>query len=286
MNHLIEIIQDWAGQKISDIKSAPGGDIARSQIITVESGHKYFLKSGARHNLMFPTEANSLKELSKADALRVPQVYLSDKSFLLIEYIEQSRPSDSFFEDFGRRFAALHKFKAQEFGFFEDNFIGHTPQHNIPDKNQARNWTAFYFEKRLFFQFSLAEKQGLSSSALRAAFKQLESKIESILRTEDALPALLHGDLWSGNFISDADGAPVIMDPAVYYGHREADLAMTKVFGGFSKAFYDAYNEAYPLAEGYSYRENIYKLYHILNHLNLFGMGYHSQALSLMQSYL
>ena len=169
---------------------------------------------------------------------------------------------------------------------FEDNFIGHTLQLNIPNNEQATNWTKFYFENRLLYQFKLAESRGLSSASLKNAFKQIENKIEAIIKTNDTVPALLHGDLWSGNYLADKNGSPVILDPAVYYGHREADLAMTKVFGGFSPSFYEAYHETYPLADGHEYRENIYKLYHILNHLNLFGMGYHGQAISLLQIYL
>ena len=180
----------------------------------------------------------------------------------------------------------MHKYTSDSFGFFEDNFIGHTPQENIPNQKQATSWTSFYFEKRLLFQFKLAEKQGLSSGNLRDSFYKLESKIDSIIPVSEESPTLLHGDLWSGNYLADEKGDPVIIDPAVYYGHREADLAMTKLFGGFSASFYSAYNEVYPLEDGYSYRENIYILYHVLNHLNLFGMSYHGQAVNLMQSYL
>lgn len=286
MQNIIEKVEDWAGEKIKENRRSYGGDIAQSQVLIFESGHKYFLKTGSRNDQMFPTEANSLRELSKSKAIRIPQVLLAEPKFLLIEYIEQGQKSSSFFEDFGRRFAQIHRYKADHFGLFEDNFIGHTQQQNIPQGEQATDWTKFYFEKRLLFQFKLAENQGLSSPTLKNAFKNIENNIESILKTDDATPSLLHGDLWSGNYLADENGNPVIIDPAVYYGHREADLAMTKVFGGFSPSFYRAYNDAYPLADGYEYRENIYKLYHILNHLNLFGMSYHGQAVSLLQSYL
>jgi len=255
-------------------------------VVIFESGSKYFLKTGSRNDKMFPTEANGLRELAKSKAIRVPRVFMAEPKFLLLEYIEQGQKLSSFFEDFGRQFGQMHRFTARHFGLIEDNFIGHTQQQNIPNREQATDWTKFYFEKHLLFQFKLAESQGLSSSSLKNAFKQIENKIESILKTDDAVPSVLHGDLWSGNYLADENGNPVIIDPAVYYGHHEADLAMTKVFGGFSPSFYSAYDEAYPLVDGYEYRENIYKLYHILNHLNLFGMNYHGQALGFLQSYL
>lgn len=286
MQNILKKIEQWAGEKIIKNTRTYGGDIAQSQILTFESGLKRFLKTGALNDNMFPTEANSLKELERSKAIRVPRVLMVEPKFLLIEYIEQGPKQSLFFETFGRQFAQMHRFTTDHFGMFEDNFIGHTLQLNIPNNEQATNWTKFYFENRLLFQFKLAESRGLSSASLKNAFKQIENKIEAILKTNDTVPALLHGDLWSGNYLADKNGNPVILDPAVYYGHREADLAMTKVFGGFSPSFYEAYHETYPLADGHEYRENIYKLYHILNHLNLFGMGYHGQAVSLLQIYL
>ncbi len=131
----------------------------------------------------------------------------------------------------------------------------------------------------------LAENNSYSDSRLRKAFSHIENNIENILTGSEEPPALLHGDLWSGNYMCSKNSEPVIIDPAVYYGHREADLAMTKLFGGFSHEFYDAYNKSYPLKDGYEYRENIYILYHVLNHLNLFGQGYYRQAIELMEYY-
>src|SRR3990170_4265627 len=130
------------------------------------------------------------------------------------------------------------------------------------------------------------KKNGNVNSNFRKCFNQLENKIENILSGKIEKPSLLHGDLWAGNYLVDENGRVCLIDPAVYYGNREADLAMTKLFGGFTKEFYDSYNELYPLEDGYEYRENIYKLYHVLNHLNLFGSGYYQQALSLIKFYL
>ncbi len=131
----------------------------------------------------------------------------------------------------------------------------------------------------------MAEKNGHATNELKSGMKFLESKLEKILEGSKEQPTLLHGDLWGGNYISDQRGNPCLVDPAVYYGHREADLAMTKLFGGFDVKFYSAYQEAFPLKEGWEYRENIYKLYHILNHLNLFGTSYLGQAISLINTY-
>jgi fructosamine-3-kinase len=153
-------------------------------------------------------------------------------------------------------------------------------------RTEALNWTEFYFNKRLLYQYNLAEKNGYAGEELQRAFSQLENKIYLVLKDSNAIPSLLHGDLWSGNYITDETGNACLIDPAVYYGHREADLAMTKLFGGFDNRFYSAYNEEYPLDNGYEFRENIYKLYHVLNHLNLFGTAYYQQALSLIKYYL
>ncbi|NWF49767.1 MAG: fructosamine kinase family protein, partial [Ignavibacteriaceae bacterium] len=163
---------------------------------------------------------------------------------------------------------------------------GSNPQINIPDEKEKLNWTLFYFNKRILFQLQLAERFGNATEELRKAISKLEDKIEDIIKGSEEKPSLLHGDLWSGNYMVDENGNAVLIDPAVYYGHREADLGMTKLFGGFSSEFYRAYNETYPLEDGYEYRENIYKLYHVLNHLNLFGGGYYSQALSLIKYYV
>lgn len=282
---IIARIEDWADEQISWTQSIGGGCIANARRITTGSGRSFFLKSGF-DNSMFRNEANGLRELAKAKSVRVPEVQLQGDGFLLLEFIPQGGRKRDFFEDFGRRFARMHRYHAEYFGFYEDNFIGATPQINIPEGDETTNWTSFYMNKRLLFQFQLAERNGYTDEKLRSGFRKLEEKIEDVLSGSEESPALLHGDLWSGNYMSDENGEPVIIDPAVYYGHREADLAMTKLFGGFSSEFYAAYREAYPLPDGYEYRENIYLLYHVMNHLNLFGSSYYGQAVRLIQSYL
>jgi protein-ribulosamine 3-kinase len=200
---------------------------------------------------MFLKEANGLKELSKANAIRVAEVIYAEKDFILTEFIEQGRKSKNFYEDFGRRFADLHKYRGEKFGFFEDNYIGSNPQLNIPSGNEANNWVEFYFNKRILYQYKLAEKNGYAKNDLKDAVSLLEKRIDKIIGDSIEPPSLLHGDLWGGNYIVDEKGDACLIDPAVYYGHREADLAMTRLFGGFSNEFYSAYNEHFPLQDGY-----------------------------------
>ena len=280
-------IENVLNDKILDSRSITGGCINDSKIILTKSGNKYFLKTNIHNPAdMFHKEANGLGELAKAKVIRIPEVIYCDSEFILLEAIEQSNKRKDFSEDFGRRFAQLHKYTSKEYGFYEDNYIGSTPQINIALSNEKNDWAKFYFNKRLEFQFRLAEKNGFINDEFRKSFSKLENKIESIIKPESEISSLLHGDLWGGNYLVDETGIVFLIDPAVYFGNREADLAMTKLFGGFDCKFYASYNEEYPLEAGYEYRENIYKLYHILNHLNLFGRSYFSQALSLMKYYL
>jgi fructosamine-3-kinase len=266
--------------------SVSGGCIANAQKIITESGKEYFLKSGVSVDDVFLKEANGLNELANSKAIHIPKVVLVDDKFLLLEFISSSRMIPTFWEDFGVKFALMHKFTSDKFGFFEDNYIGNTVQVNIPNEKEANSWEDFYFNKRLLFQVKLAEKSNLLSAEFIKLFSQLEKKYHQIMQSDNESPSLLHGDLWSGNFIVDAKGEACLIDPAVYYGNREADLAMTKLFGGFDYEFYQAYNREYPLQDGWQYREAIYKLYHVINHINLFGSSYHTQAIQLMREYV
>lgn len=275
-------LEQLIGEKLEGMSSVGGGCIADSRIITTQSGKKYFLKQGFS-NGMFHNEANGLKELARANAIRVPHVIRVSDDFLLLENIEQAAKKHDFYEEFGKQFANLHRFSSEKFGFFEDNFIGSTPQKNRPTGDEATNWPLFYWNKRLMYQLKLAEENGYADKKMRSLFSSLENKYDSILQGSEEAPALLHGDLWAGNYMSDEMGNPVLIDPAVYYGHREADLAMTKLFGGFSAVFYEAYNQTWPLKDGAERREPLYLLYHVLNHLNLFGSSYYSQAIRLIE---
>ncbi len=282
MENLNKKLEEELFQKIDLITPLGGGCIGNAMKVTTENGNQYFVKT-YENSKMHLSEANGLNELKTANSIRIPRVLKVNDNFLFLEYIESSKPVDNFMEKFGRQMAQLHKNTTAKFGYFEDNFIGSTDQINIP---QNVNWAEFFLENRIMYQFRLAEKNGYSTEELRSGIKLIEKEIEEILKGSEEQPTLLHGDLWGGNFIVDQRGNPCLIDPAVYYGHREADLAMTKLFGGFDSQFYGGYNEEYPLKEGWEYRENLYKLYHILNHLNLFGGSYYSQTISLINSYV
>jgi fructosamine-3-kinase len=255
-----------------------------NQMVRTASGKVYFLKSGWKSEI-YRCEANGLKELALSQSIRIAEVVAVGEDFILTDYIRRGAASNDFFIGFGREFACMHRFQSEDIGFYENNFIGNNVQINMPDGKERTDWAAFYFNRRLLFQYRLAEKNGYTTRELKSGFQRLEKNVESILNDSIEPPCLLHGDLWSGNFICDENGCAVLIDPAVYYGHREADLAMTKLFGGFSQSFYDSYQQEYPLKPGWEYREGLYKLYHVLNHLNLFGRGYLHEAESILSKY-
>lgn len=233
---------------------------------------------------MFEAEFFGLKAIADAGCIRTPVPLCfgqtGDHSYLVIEYIELGRPDDHSQVLAGQQLAALHRQTSSRFGWDRSNTIGSTHQPNHRDDD----WSRFWQHQRLGFQLQLAEKNGYGGSLQRLG-KQLIEKVP-LLMDHDPQPALLHGDLWGGNMSFDQQGQPVIYDPATYYGDREADLAMTELFGGFSGDFYAAYNEAWPLDPGYKTRKTLYNLYHIINHLNLFGRGYLGQAQGMMERLL
>jgi len=253
--------------------------------IQTKSGKVYFLKGGTKGR-MYICEKNGINEIRKTGIFKLPEVFFAEDDFLVSTYVEISTPSRSFYSRFGKQLAQMHRFQSDKFGFYENNFIGRNEQINIPEKEEEHDWVAFYFNKRLLYQYKLAESNGYATSELRRGISKLESKIEEILEGSEEPPCLLHGALWNGNFLCNQDDEAVLIDPAVYYGHREAEMSMTKLFGGLPKSFYDAYQAENPLPEGWQYREGIYKLYHILNHLNIFGRVYLEGSESIINSYL
>lgn len=272
------------GVSIVGSVAVSGGSINSARLLTSSDGRKLFLKSNpAPLPHMFEREAEGLCALAGAGHLRVPRPIAHGEDpipFLVMEAVEVSSPGRGFFEDFGRRFAQLHRDATSErFGWTNDNYIGSTTQPN----GWMDSWTDFWRERRLGHQLRLAESQGRADAELRRLGDRLMNRLDDFLGDVDEPASLLHGDLWGGNYLTDTDGRAVLIDPAVYYGHREADLAMTRLFGGFQPAFYRAYEEAWPLQAGSEVRGKIYELYHLLNHLNLFGGGYRSGCVSILR---
>jgi len=230
---------------------------------------------------MFEAEAEGLTELQKTGTIRVPKVYDvgtdANGSYIEMERFELKPGKERDAATLGKALATLHKHTANLHGWHRDNTIGLTPQHNP----QSDDWIAFFREHRLQFQLDLAARNGYTGELQERGFNLLD-QLENFFDGYDPEPSLLHGDLWAGNW-GVADGVPVIFDPAVYYGDRETDIAMTRLFGGFGAAFYREYERAWPLAAGSAERLELYKLYHVLNHLNLFGSGYLDQALSILR---
>ena len=280
-------LEKFLSEPIKSSSSVSGGCIADSRKLQLESGKVYFLKQLRGNNSgAFDAEERGIKELCKSGTVNVPEVVCKGPDFLLLQWIEVGyNRSSSSMELLGRQFAELHRYRGKKFGFSEDNLLGNSTQSNKSSKEGSLNWAVFYAEYRLEFQTSLAVKKGYATPELMNLMENLIKKFPDLISGTEEEPALLHGDLWSGNYLIDERGIPWLIDPAVYYGHREADMAMTSLFGGFSNAFYSAYKSAYPIAPGYAEREPLYQLYHLLNHLNLFGTGYFGQVISILRRY-
>jgi fructosamine-3-kinase len=264
------------GAKVVDARPIGGGDINLAFAVKLADGRRLFVKTNAREpEGMFTTEARGLAWLADAKALRVPDVVAVGSGFLALELIEGGRPARDFDERLGRGLAALHRAGAPRFGLDHDNFVGRLPQRNTAV--EGGRWADFYRERRLEAQLRLAADAGLASSRMRAGFARLFAGFDALVGPPEP-PARLHGDLWGGNHLVDEAGAPVLCDPAVYGGHREIDLAMMRLFGGFAPRVFAAYDEAHPLAEGHAARVALYQLYPLMVHVNLFGGSYVGQV--------
>jgi fructosamine-3-kinase len=282
----------WAAitAQISALTGAPftpaaprsvGGGCINTTVRLSDGRQSWFVKVNAASMLdMFEAEHAGLEELAGAAAIRVPRPLAvgseGAQSWLVLEDIRFGPPRPGSARDAGRRLAALHRRTAPAFGWSRDNTIGATPQPNA----WTPSWVEFWRDRRLGHQLRLAARNG-HGGRLQTLGERLVVLLPALLDHAPA-PALLHGDLWGGNIGYTVEGEPVIYDPAVYFGDREADLAMTELFGGFGGEFYAGYREAWPLDAGYATRKLLYNLYHVLNHLNLFGGGYGAQAEAMM----
>ena len=263
---------------IADATAVGGGCISPVARVRTVSGERFFLKWGGPGLPadLLAAEARGLRQLAEARAVRVPDVVALDPSdpprWLVLEWLEPGRPTTGSWQRLGRELAALHRVRAERFGDDHDNYIGTLPQGNAP----ADDWAEFWISRRLEPQLRRARAVGLLDDDDRRGFDRLFERLPEILDPAASEGASrLHGDLWSGNVHMTADGAPALIDPSVYHGHREVDVAMAQLFGGFGRGFMDAYLEAWPLAPGYEpLRRATYQLYYLLVHVNLFGAGY------------
>ena len=249
-------------------------------------GGRAFIKLAApEHLTRLRAEARGLEALRASGAVRVPEVWLmggeSRYYFLIMEQFDLETGNADAHARLGRELAALHRVTGASFGFERDNFIGATPQSN----QQGGDWPAFYRERRLLPQLALARMRPDNHAWVERG-SLLAQEMKALFAGHAPQPSLLHGDLWSGNAGFADGGVPVLYDPAVYYGDREADLAMTELFGGFAPSFHAAYREAWPLDAGYTVRRDLYNLYHLINHFNLFGGGYGKQAADMIDRLL
>ncbi|MDX1638916.1 MAG: fructosamine kinase family protein [Balneolaceae bacterium] len=283
---LKEEINRKTRQRIVSTRRASGGSINQAAIIELEDAGRCFLKWNTTADPdLFVKEVRGLNLLRSAKTkLVVPAVIEQgtceqNTGYLLLQYIEEGTEGPTSAEDFGRELARLHKVRREEYGLDDDNYIGKLPQSN----RWHDNWTEFFIRERMEPQLRMAVDAGKLSADIRTPFKQMYRKLPDIFPKEP--PSLLHGDLWGGNYFYNSTGRATIYDPAVYYGNREIELAFTHLFGGFSAKFYRAYNEAWPLPPDFNNRRDIYNLYPLLVHTNLFGGHYGNQVVSIVRRF-
>ena len=268
-----------------------GGDINKAYGLTLTTGQHIFMKANAKDNAAFFTaEAAGLQAIADTHTIGTPRILCCGTddgedvgySFLLLEYIQSAGRRSDYWEVLAQELAAMHKATvevAHQYGFPQNNFIGARPQNNT----WSDSWITFFRDQRLAPQFRDADSY--FTPADRTKITKLLDNLDRFL-VEPEHPSLLHGDLWAGNVMCGPDGKAMLIDPACYIGHREADLAMTQLFGGFPQAFYEEYKKAAPLQPGYEERRDLYNLYQLLNHLNLFGPTYLGPVLSIVDEYV
>lgn len=285
-NDIREAIRQATGTdaEVASSQAVGGGSIADSQLVTMTDGQQWFVKCHAdseHYPGLFETEYRALQLLDEPGVIRVPRPLAAGPEFLVMEVFTRGSPAADWQEQMGRRLARLHQATRRDgYGFDNDNYLGTTPQPNDP----SADWVAFWREQRLGWQLTLYGRQAGVDDPVLVLGEQLMARLEDRLAGPDEPAVLLHGDLWSGNAAADETGQPIIYDPASYYGHREAEFGMMRLFGGFTADCEAAYQEVWPLAAGYEERIPVYRLYHELNHLNLFGAMYHSKCVATLRA--
>lgn len=271
--------------EISSIHTVGGGSINDAYQLKTNKGN-YFLKvndANAYPN-MFEREQGGLQLLSQPKVIRVPEVIqtgvIGKSSFLLMEFIEEGRKGADFWETFANQLADLHRNSNDYFGLDQNNYMGSLPQ----DNSQSKSWGEFFVTRRIEPTVKMSRDLNRLSEEMVRKFDRFYATLEDFFPKEK--PSLIHGDLWSGNYMADKEGNPVIYDPAVYYGHREMDIAMTQLFGGCSAEFYEHYNEVFPMEKGWEERMDVANLYPLLVHVVLFGGGYARQVESILRRFI
>nr|NQU93066.1 fructosamine kinase family protein [Bacteroidota bacterium] len=274
-NAIILYFKQQGEREVEIISASPvsGGSINDAFRIKTSLG-QFFVKynDASRYPEMFEKESRGLQLLRDSNSISIPDILTAGEAgsyaFLLLEFIEPAREADHFWQNFGKNLAAMHSHKAEKFGLDHDNYMGSLYQYN----NFHDNWTEFFIVERLERQVKMAREDGSIGRVDITGFERLYKRLDEIFPSSE--PSLIHGDLWSGNFMTDRQGNACLIDPAVYYGHPEIDIAMSTLFGGFNQKFYDAYNNHNPLEKGWEIRLDIYNLYPLMVHVNLFGGGY------------
>lgn len=286
-HNIYQQISQQLGEDFSPESPSPvsGGDINQAYLLQSGSRRLFIKLNHASRLAMFEAEQQALIEMAATQTILVPQPLCcgveGESAFIVMEYIELGGGSADSQILLGQQLAAMHRITSKAFGWSRNNTIGSTLQRN----DISESWIDFWCDQRIGLQLQLLAQNGYGGR-IQQLGEQLLQRLPELLAEHHPSASMLHGDLWSGNYAFNAQGQPLIFDPALYYGDRETDLAMTELFGGFSAQFYRAYQEAYPLDGGYQQRKPLYNLYHILNHGNLFGAGYISQAERMMEDIL
>lgn len=285
MEAVLKDIEQQLNESVLDYQPVSGGDINRAyRIDTVSS--TYFVKVNSKSNFpgMFNAEAKGLNLIASTNTIAVPQIVMQgdagDDSYLLLEWLDTKSAEAVDMRELGRQLADMHRVSAEYFGLPYNNYMGSLTQSN----RQHTTWTEFFVNERLMPMISMARGKKLLDVGDVALFERLYNRLAALFDEEP--PSLIHGDLWSGNYLIGSMGKPYLIDPAVSYGHREFDIAMTTLFGGFSNEFYDAYQDAFPLTKGWQQRVNLWNIYPLLVHFNLFGVTYKQQLISSLKGYL
>jgi protein-ribulosamine 3-kinase len=272
-------IEEIINQKVKKIISISNDSVA-GKFLAQTDENQYFIKASHDSNLSYQCEATGLKNLSQVYP-HVPKIISFSNTELIISFIDTEAMTESFWQELATLLSKMHKQKKEFFGFFENNFIGLSNQENLSQDNCRKNWSHFFWQHRLLYKINqLKEARGFALD--QETQTQLKKAVIQQLEAMDSQPTLIHGDLWSGNILCGLGQKPFLIDPAVSFSDREADIAMTECFGGFPPLFYETYNNDYPLQAGYQNRKHIYNLYHLLNHFVIFGESYKSSCLEII----